>query len=154
MIVEYCCGIHMVADRWQWINLCFLTDINWAWGSIWCSTDLKFSPNVTEGWRFPVQVGLGPLSLVPTDDVIKYVKKLPKIPNNSKKGGVMDVWAASVVRISHLKNFDLHSPQYPFHQYQVLLLAIDNLKSVIWRAVSTRRKSKVPWKWSFEKTYR
>ena len=51
------------------------------------SIDLKFSPNVTESWRFPVRVGFGTLPLATTDDIIKYVKKRPKTPNNNKKGG-------------------------------------------------------------------
>ena len=41
--------------------------------------------------RFPVGIGLRPLFLVPTNEVIKYVKKRFKTPKNNKKGGVMGV---------------------------------------------------------------
>ena len=71
----------MVADRCQWINICPLRNN--------LSLRAHLTPNwpqiFTKGWRFPVRVGLGPLSLVPTDDVIKYVKKHPKTTKNDKK---------------------------------------------------------------------
>lgn len=58
--------------------------------------DLKFSPDVTEGWKFPVQMILGPISKVTTDDVIKYVKK-----NNQEIAGSRMCAQHYLLRISN-----------------------------------------------------
>ena len=47
--------------------------------------NLKFSSYITEGLRFPVQVVLGQLLHVPTDNVNKYVQKRPKTPKNQQQ---------------------------------------------------------------------
>lgn len=41
----------------------------WFWGRIWSPIDLKFFPNFTEWWRFPLLVVLGSFPLIPTDEV-------------------------------------------------------------------------------------
>ena len=46
-----------------------LIDFRWFWGRIWRPIDLKFFPNFTEWWRFPLLVVLGSFPLIPTDEV-------------------------------------------------------------------------------------
>ena len=74
-----------------------LTNIRRRWESIWRPIDLKFLPDVTDGWRFPVWIIMVSFPQVPTDDFIKYIKKHHKTPKKSGNGGFIDTCAASLV---------------------------------------------------------
>ena len=151
MIVEKCCWIHMVTDRCQWINFCHLTGITWAWERIWRVIDLRFSPIVAEGWRFPVRVNLWPLCLVPTDEIIKYIKKPSKRPNNNKNGRVMRVWASSVFKNFAFEKFWSAVSSVVFSSTPSAASGNKYLSSVelFWQG----NNGEVPSKWSFKKTY-
>ena len=96
--------------------------------------------NVTEGWTFPIRVGLRSLLLILFDDVIKYVKKCLKTPQTiMMKGGTMCVWAASLVKNFALEKFWSVVSSETFSLIEIVVSGNRCLLSVIWRAVLTRK---------------
>ena len=70
-----------------------LTNIRERWERFWRAIDLRFLAGITEGRIISVGMILGPIPEVPTDDVIKYIKKAPENTKKLINGKVMNVYS-------------------------------------------------------------
>ena len=70
-----------------------LTNTRERWERFWRAIDLKFLADITEGRIISVGMILGAIPEVPTDDVIKYIKKAPENTKKLINGKVMNVYS-------------------------------------------------------------
>ena len=74
--------------------------------------DLKVPSNVKEGWKFLVQVVLGSLPKVPTNDTIKCIKNAPKRQKEKKNVCAASVVGSQLLELLHWAKIGLNGWRY------------------------------------------